>query len=260
MFCPSCNHTLQKISVVTSSGERFEVDHCGRCGGTWFDPFEINRIPYHEVSRLAKVTVIPHNHPHILREKLCPRDHIVLENFSPDSLPAKVQVHRCPRCHGLWTSQKTLEKFKKEDGQKESNIPEEKSAFFPKMTVAFAPLFFASLLIASTFLTVRSLWQTKTGRTMAAEEIKSMKVNTISPTATAISFTTRKPYKSYIEYGPSTLELSSTRVSKDFKLQHAVILSGLKPDIEYVYRIVLVNSSNNRFTSDNYSFIPQTSL
>ena len=257
MFCPSCKSTLQKISVVTASGERFEVDHCGRCGGTWFDPFEINKIPYHEVSRLAKITVIPHNHPHILKEKLCPQDHISLEKFAPDSLPAKVQVHRCPRCHGLWTSQKTLEKFKKEDGWRESNIPEKKPAFFPKMTVAFAPLFFTSLLIASTFLTVRSLWQTKTGRTMAAEEIANMQVNTISPTATAISFSTRKPYKSYIEYGPSTLELSSTHVSRDFKIQHAVILSNLKPDIEYVYRITLIGTGNQKYTSDLQSFLSE---
>jgi len=67
---------------------------------------------------------------------------------------------------------------------------------------------------------------------MAAEEIANMQVNTISPTATAISFSTRKPYKSYIEYGPSTLELSSTHVSRDFKIKQAVILSNLKPEIE----------------------------
>jgi len=59
MLCPACGNILQKLSVTTKQGGRFEVDHCGRCGGTWFDPYEINRIPYHEVMALSQLTVLP---------------------------------------------------------------------------------------------------------------------------------------------------------------------------------------------------------
>src|SRR3989338_2140713 len=112
MFCPSCGHTLQKLSVSTNSGGKYEVDHCGRCGGTWFDAYEINRIPFHEVAHLAKLTVLPHTPPPGFSQNKCPRCHEVLHSFQPESVPRGVRFLRCHKCHGLLATQKALENFK----------------------------------------------------------------------------------------------------------------------------------------------------
>src|SRR3990167_4556091 len=112
MDCPSCGYQLQKLSVTTTSGGKFDVEHCGRCGGTWFDPYEINRIPYHEVVRLAHLTVLPKKPfvPH--RDLFCPRCHKKLDSFHSEAMPRGLRMLRCPKDGGIWATQKTLETFK----------------------------------------------------------------------------------------------------------------------------------------------------
>src|SRR4030042_4721631 len=108
MFCPSCNCLLQKISVTTNSGEKFEVDHCGRRGSSWFDPYEINRIPYHEVVRLAKITVLPKNPTKRNKHFACPRCHKKMQSFPSKTSPLGVSLIRCPICHGVFALPRNL--------------------------------------------------------------------------------------------------------------------------------------------------------
>ena len=98
MFCPNCGYDLQKISVTTSQGGLFDVDHCGFCGGTWFDPYEINRIPYHEVVRLAAVTVLPKKSIAAPKVLHCPRDRRVMKNYYGQAVPAGVRLYWCQQC------------------------------------------------------------------------------------------------------------------------------------------------------------------
>src|SRR3989344_6079025 len=114
MFCPSCAYTLQKLEVHTDSGGKFEVDHCGRCGGTWFDPYEINRIPYHEVTQLAQLTVLPKRTENVsINTQLCPHCHTKLVRFTVESIPSGVKLLRCPKDRGIWATQRDLTEFKK---------------------------------------------------------------------------------------------------------------------------------------------------
>ena len=150
MYCPVCEYDLQKLTVTTTSGGIFDVDHCGRCGGTWFDPYEINRIPYHEVVRLAAVTVLPKKHVAAPKVLHCPRDHRVMKNYYGQAVPAGVRLFWCKKCLGIWASQKALVDFKM---HQEGSIMEYKEGerAFPALSVVFIPAMLTSILFLLRF-------------------------------------------------------------------------------------------------------------
>lgn len=254
MFCPSCAYTLQKLSVTTDSGGRFEVDHCGKCGGTWFDPYEINRIPYHEVIKLAKVTVLPHKQPLILRYPLCPRCHCLLENFHSESVPSFTRLQRCSNCLGIWASQKSLEEFKI---RQETAITEIKTKHrvFPALSVVFVPALFISLLFFTTFITVNNLNEARENRTQAANLIGPVQVFTLSDTTVTLVFQTKAKVLSSISYGPTIFELSTQTISSNPTQSHSIRLSNLKPNTLYIYRITLTDEKARKFTTVEQSFV-----
>lgn len=253
MSCPTCGYTLQKLSVTTNSGGKFDVDHCGRCGGTWFDPYEINRIPYHEVMRLARLTVLPQKSPHILPAHLCPRCHKKLVQYTGESLPKGTKLLRCKTCHGIWAMQKTLDTFKFQQEEKVTEYALEKTVF-PSLSVVFVPALFLLLLFFSTFITVTNLQEAKEGKTYAEEQISSTKITVLSPHSVSLVIETKTPLKSTIFYGTSTDQMLQKPISQELKTTHAIILTNLRSNALYVYKIIFTDSKGKTYTTNLQRF------
>src|SRR3989338_4103279 len=249
MLCPSCGNLLQKISVTTNQGGRFDVDHCGYCGGTWFDPYEINRIPFHEVVTLANITVQTYKKYPKLKVHLCPNDHLPLEPFKGDAVPSGVRLLWCKKCLGIWATQKDLWEFKKhqEDSLSAYDIG---TKFFPKLSVIFIPALTFLFLLASTFTTIFTLQQEKEARIFAESRGSNLVTAIIKPNTVTISFTTSIPLISSISYGKSSLEIQEIMVSSSPSQSHNVIISSLKPDTDYIFRLNLTDTTGKTSSSD----------
>lgn len=90
--CPRCACPMD----VTQAKRGLFVDHCGRCGGTWYDAGEFEQS-FHVEGALnvqgegtRKVRSVP-----------CPRcEHGLVEmNWPPGS---GVRIDACPKCAGMW--------------------------------------------------------------------------------------------------------------------------------------------------------------
>lgn len=253
MLCPACGYTLQKLSVTTNSSGKFDVDHCGRCGGTWFDPYEINRIPYHEVVRLAGLTVLPQKSPHTLPTHLCPRCHKKLVQYHGESLPKGTKLLRCKTCHGIWAMQKSLDHFKFAQEEKVTQYALEKTVF-PSLSVVFVPALFLLLLFFSTFITVTHLQEAKEGKTYAEEQISSTKITVLSPNSVSLTIETKTPLKSTISYGTSLEAMTQKPITTEPKTTHAIILTNLRPGALYIYKIIFSDSFGKTYTTNLQRF------
>lgn len=255
MLCPSCGNLLQQLEVTTNSHGKFNVDHCGRCGGTWFDPYEINRIPYHEVARLAHLTVLPKKPIHQAANQLCPRCHKSLVPLQTDSVPSGVRLLRCVYCHGIWATQKALSEFKE---KQQETITEYKTRqiAFPSLSVVFVPALFILLLLFTTLITVTNLQKAKDDRIKAAQNITNINITRISSTKTSVTFITVKPYRSLFSYGISQLEMVRINVSTVPAASHTKVLTDLIPGKTYLYRIILIDENGQEITGD-LSFFTQ---
>jgi Zn-finger nucleic acid-binding protein len=254
MHCPSCGAILQKLTVSTNEGGVFEVDHCGSCGGTWFDPYEVNRIPYHEVARIAKITVLSHSGPKASRDKKCPRCHKILHHYQAQSIPANVRFWRCVHCHGIWAGQKSLEIFKQIQEDHIQEYKKEKLKIFPSLSVVFVPALAALLLVISTFITVHSLEQQKETRIQAENFINNLSLLKISADTLNLSFTTPISLYTSIEYGQTIIDLKETNISLAPRKSHIITLTALKPSSVYIYRLVLLDTSGKIYKSEFKTF------
>ncbi len=232
------------------------MDHCGRCGGTWFDPYEINRVPYHEVARLASITVIPKTP--ISRDDIlhCPRDHKQLDYFRGESTPRGVAMHRCPKCLGIWATQKALAEFKK---HQEEIVTEYKVSRkpFPALSMVFAPAIALALLLITTAVTLLNLSNIQNNRSQAAEMVKNIKVQNISSSSVLVTFQTISPVKSFISFGETPLELRSQTISQEFNTTHYTLLTNLKPSTIYQYQLTLNDINGSYATPVAYFTISQ---
>lgn len=253
MICPSCSNTLQSIAVTTRQGGRFDVDHCGRCGGTWFDPYEINRIPYHEVVTLADLTVANLRKIQQNSTLLCPIDHKALEPFSGDAVPVNVRLLWCKKCLGIWASQKDLWEFKKHQDEVISAY-DTAEKFFPSLSVLFVPALTLTVLVLMTFATIRSLEENKEQRIVATSQISNINIKQISPNSVSITFNTYSPLTSTILYGKSSLTLNETIISPKLSQKHGLIIRGLSEGENYIYKIKLTDASGREFTSELMPF------
>jgi len=249
MFCPTCGNQLQKIAVSTNQGGRFEVDHCGFCGGTWFDPYEINRIPFHEIITLANLTVLPKKKVTELKKHLCPGDNHPLEPFQGDAVPKNVKLLWCKKCLGIWAAQKDLWEFKKHQDETVSAY-DVGSKFFPALSVVFVPVVTFLFLLATTFTTITSLQQAQDERIHAESRISDIKTDQISGNAVSISFKTQIPFISSAILGPSSLEMEEFIISDSPSPDHNIVLTGLKPRTRYLFRLKLRDGQNNSFVTD----------
>lgn len=253
MRCPACGYSLQKLSVTTNSGSKFEIDHCGYCGGTWFDPYEINRIPYHEVVRMAHLYVKPKNINLAPNIPYCPRCKRILESFHSESVPKNIHFLHCPNCRGIWAAGKSLEEFKKHEDEYLSSY---QAGFkpYPSTAIFFAPLVFVILLFVTTFITINNLNRVKDNRTKALEIVQNINILKISNSACILSFTTINEMTSQVLIGESILEMKNKSASNTPAKNHNITLQGLKENTEYLYIIEIRDKMGNRYKSEIKKF------
>ncbi|OGG00602.1 hypothetical protein A2Y99_01870 [Candidatus Gottesmanbacteria bacterium RBG_13_37_7] len=249
MLCPSCSNNLQKFSVTTNSGGRFEVDHCGSCGGTWFDPYEINRIPLHEVARVAKETVLFHVTNEEKTQKKCPRCHKILYLYHFQSTPKGIIFLRCKTCLGIFATQKSLEEYKKYQKEIITDI-KRKGLAFPTLSMVFIPAFFVLLLLASTFITVRNLQEKKDLSIKASENVTNLSIIKTSTTSITISFNTKIPVLSILRYGESTFDFREKVISGDFSTFHQTEITDLEKSSPYILQFIFEDSTGIIYTSE----------
>jgi len=250
MHCPACGSLLNKISVTTNQGGRFEVDHCGICGGTWFDPYEINRIPVSEIMSLAKSSVISYGKKKNQNSsQRCPNDHLELAPFKGEAVPRGVRLLWCRRCLGIWAMEKDLWEFKKRQEETVSAY-DEGNKFFPSLSAVFVPVVTFVLLLAATFTTISTLQDRREQRIMAESQITGLQTISETRQSVIISFNTAGPVSSRVLYGQSTLEMKEEIISQDLTTSHSLFIPNLAPDSDYIYRLRLTDEFNFSYESD----------
>ena len=101
MKCPACQGQLVEKDVAD-----IVVDVCeGRCGGLWFDNFEMKKFDEpHETEGQVLLEVDKDASIHVdhTQQRTCPKcnDQVMMRHFS--SVKHEVEVDECPACGGVW--------------------------------------------------------------------------------------------------------------------------------------------------------------
>lgn len=253
MICSCCSHPMRKLSITTNSGGKFDVDHCRHCGGTWFDAYEINRIPYDEVARITKLTVLPDNPIPELHSHRCPRCYKTLVPTDYESVPKGVKMHSCPKCAGIWATLKALEEFK--TYQEEAiHKYKSKSRVFPSLSMVFIPAIFILLVFMVTFTSIVALQYTQENRTKAQSTISNFTVFLFSNTIVSITFQTKTAVKSSITYGIDLPSMTTKTINDQPSTNHRILLTDLTPKTSYIFKITLTDESGRTYTTAEDSF------
>jgi Zn-finger nucleic acid-binding protein len=93
-MCPDCKEPLVVFEL-----EGVEIDHCLACGGTWLDPGELELLA--ELEGLQSSEIVKALDAAVSGKKSrrrCPRCRFKLRAVTLN----RIELDRCPRCHGLW--------------------------------------------------------------------------------------------------------------------------------------------------------------
>ena len=161
---------------------------------------------------------------------------------------------RCPKCHGIWATQKALEVFKKHQDETIKEYKISKVAF-PSLSVVFVPTLFTLLLIASTFVTINKVQEEKDARIKAEESIVNISTFGLTSNGINITFQTKTKVKTSISYGPSSLELITKPISETPSLSHHIYLTDLKSNTFYLFKITMEDGMGRKYTGEENSFV-----
>src|SRR3989338_8270400 len=252
--CPNCGEILFPMTVKSSEGNPLSVDHCIHCGGTWFDRYEINRLSYSEIFKIAAASDIKKREMIFGKmERICPRDYHNLENYKTEITTQYTVLERCPHCGGVFASQKSLEKFKSAQVGKMNMF---KNSRLPSISLKniFIPFFLVGLLLFSTFLTVSNLKDAKDSQIKANELLSAVFDLPIDSHTQTIMFETQTPITSAISYGTGPFDQKTILVAHTPTKNHIISLKDLKSNTVYTYQISLVDEKGHKFTSKEYQF------
>lgn len=125
LVCPECGNGMKEVYAEANYGRVLLLDQCERCGGIWFDCWELYHLKDAEARRLDAV-----NEARLLAENpafhgsgLCPRckDAALIE-FPDPNLPADSKIDRCQKCNGLWLNRGELVKYKEHKNRLRSRL------------------------------------------------------------------------------------------------------------------------------------------
>ena len=114
MLCPNDHAPLHQTTASAQFCQKVVIDQCGRCGGLWFDPFEL-----YKVKQVQDEAIDPLD-AEILRTSsdidnptlLCPRDKTALFQFKEPRFPKEIILMRCPKCQGFWLNRGEFTKYR----------------------------------------------------------------------------------------------------------------------------------------------------
>ena len=113
VLCPDCGSGLDAVQAKARSGYLLALDQCGRCGGVWFDRWELFPLHHDEVGRLD-----PLDGDRLLASVCdaqlgrCPRCEIDLRAFRDPNIPSDARIARCAVCEGMWLQRGQLTRVK----------------------------------------------------------------------------------------------------------------------------------------------------
>ncbi len=115
MKCPNEQADMREVRLSSNVGQVFIVDQCAKCGGIWFDRFELYRAKDGESQRLETFdTDAFRNAAEMVNPvRRCPRDDAELLHFNDRYFPSGIIVERCPKCDGFWLNRGEFTKFQK---------------------------------------------------------------------------------------------------------------------------------------------------
>ncbi len=103
-ICPECESEMREVSMKTSIGTFVKIDQCQKCGGIWFDAWELyaignstdcQKLNRPDMERLWKKYESSGNF-------ICPRCGISLSRIQDRNLPEEINLRRCNFCGGIW--------------------------------------------------------------------------------------------------------------------------------------------------------------
>lgn len=125
MICPNEDADMRQVRLISSASQAYMVDQCPKCGGIWFDQFELYQAKDAEWQKLDDINADAFREPTQLASlaRQCPRDGAKLTRFSDRYFPAGIVVEKCPRCDGFWLNRAEFKKF--QEARQELRRPRE---------------------------------------------------------------------------------------------------------------------------------------
>ena len=227
--------------ITLGTTPRVKLDVCSYCGGVWTDQSETNFLQQSDLAAL------PHTGNTIRNpnSRICPKDQTVLVRFRSESVPDDVIVFRCETCGGNWFPNGNLKRFKRAQSVKLSffktwHIP------LPSAYAILLPIFLIVIITGGLFITVKSIQEQQQLESQARGLVGKPVVRDISQTEVFISFTTQKPAKTTLTYWSAVKKIVS--VSTEPKTTHTIRLTGLIPNTDYSYQIMVDSTPTEIFT------------
>lgn len=127
MFCPNENARMHQAAVSSHYGQQVIIDQCEKCGGIWFDAFELYKVKQGEAQEIEEldpdIFTAPSDidHPTLL----CPRDQAALFQYDDPNFPKGLILMRCPKCQGFWLNRGEFTKY--QEVRQKLKDPEEKT-------------------------------------------------------------------------------------------------------------------------------------
>jgi len=111
--CPGCGAALKEVFARATYGRVLLLDQCVRCGGVWFDKWELYFLKPHEAERLDSLDLeaIAALNPVIKGSGKCPLCAELLQGFKDPAIDAGTSIKRCHKCSGLWFNRGELTKY-----------------------------------------------------------------------------------------------------------------------------------------------------
>lgn len=129
MNCPGCQTPINEVKTESHYGVHVILDQCPRCGGIWFDRWELLHVKQGEAAKIESAVNADLLTRETVLEKstlLCPRDNKVLEIFKDSLFPKELIVEHCKSCGGFWFNRGQFKAYQDHRSKKEAEIKDEK--------------------------------------------------------------------------------------------------------------------------------------
>lgn len=112
--CPRCHSELKEVTAPARPGYLLILDQCPRCGGIWFDKWELFPVDEEAAKELDTIDKERLWQPVEAKDRSlsCPRCRCSLVHFHDPSLPEDVRIDRCQICEGMWLNRGMLRRYK----------------------------------------------------------------------------------------------------------------------------------------------------
>lgn len=134
LLCPDCGKGMNEVVLMSTRGLPVKVDQCKKCGGIWFDRWELYTLgTYPLTENLKKPDLNIFFNPAQATKHIgvCPHCGIKLTKFKDRNIPEGVVFLRCELCGGIWLNFYHFKKFLKWR-QSIKKLPEKKEELLKK--------------------------------------------------------------------------------------------------------------------------------